>query len=259
MKRRTFVKSSLLGTSVAASGFTFPVLNSQVGEKEIIELREYRLVSKSSQPSLDKYLQEALIPALYKYGVSKVGAFNENEEGETIKLYLLIAYPSTADYFKIPAMISSDNAYQKASKEYHSIPEDNMVFDRIDVKLMDAFDGMPKLDSGYPKSGLFEIRSYQGYNEDAVRRKVKMFNDVEIDIFKNTNFNAVFYGEEIAGKDLPCLTYMLAFRDMEERGERWKGFQSDPTWKRVRNLPEYANTVSNITQIFLKPLPYSQL
>ena len=88
MKRRTFVKSSLLGTSVAASGFTFPVLSSQAGEKEVIELREYKLVGKSTLQHLDKYLKEALIPPLNKYGVSKVGAFVDNveEEGETVKL-----------------------------------------------------------------------------------------------------------------------------------------------------------------------------
>ena len=86
-----------------------------------------------------------------------------------------------------------------------------------------------------------------------------MFNEVEMDIFKKTNLNMVFFGEEIAGKDLPCLTYMLAFRDMEERDINWKGFSSDPDWKRVRSLQEYADTVSSITQIFLKPLPYSQL
>jgi len=259
MKRRNFIKSSLIGTSVAASGFTIPVLNNQVGDKEIFELREYRLVGKSTQPNLDKYFQEALIPALNKFGVSKVGAFSENEESETTRLFLLITYPNSADYFRIPALVKNDGTYQKASGEYHSIPLDNMVYERFDVKLMVAFDGMPKLDSSYPDPGLFELRSYQGYSEDAVRRKINMFNEVEMDIFKKTNLNMVFFGEEIAGKDLPCLTYMLAFRDMEERDINWKGFSSDPDWKRVRSLPEYADTVSSITQIFLKPLPYSQL
>ena len=86
-----------------------------------------------------------------------------------------------------------------------------------------------------------------------------MFNDEEIKIFKDTKLNSVFFGEVIAGEHQPCLTYMLAFKDMEERDANWKVFSANPDWKRISSAAEYANSVSNIYRVFLKPLPYSQL
>jgi hypothetical protein len=86
-----------------------------------------------------------------------------------------------------------------------------------------------------------------------------MFNQVELEIFRNNELNPVFFGEVIAGPDLPYLTYMVAFKDMEERNKKWEKFGADPDWNRVKVLPEYANTVSKIIKKFLEPLPYSQV
>ncbi|HIJ53010.1 MAG TPA: hypothetical protein HPP66_07625 [Planctomycetes bacterium] len=58
---------------------------------------------------------------------------------------------------------------------------------------------------------------------------------------------------------MPNLTYMLVFADMEMRGERWGVFGSDPAWKKLRGNPAYKDTVSNITDIILRPTRYSQI
>jgi hypothetical protein len=63
----------------------------------------------------------------------------------------------------------------------------------------------------------------------------------------------------LAGDQMPCLTYMLVFENMEERDRNWAAFGNDPDWKRVSAAPEYANTVSKITKIFLEPMGYSQI
>ena len=103
------------------------------------------------------------------------------------------------------------------------------------------------------------MRTYEGYAEDAVRRKVKMFNVDELPIFYKTKLNPVFFGEVIAGEHMPCLIYMLTFKDLNERDANWKQFVDDPDWKRISQAPEYANTVSNIIRVFLEPTPYSQI
>jgi hypothetical protein len=106
---------------------------------------------------------------------------------------------------------------------------------------------------------IFELRTYQGYSDDAVRRKIRMFNEGELDIFYRTKLNPVYFGEMISGKDLPCLQYMITFRNMEERDTNWKAFSADPDWARMSKDPQYANTVSKILRVFLEPLPYSQI
>jgi hypothetical protein len=259
MKRRKFVQSSLIGTSAIAAGFTFPGARNQAGDKEIVELREYELAFGGNPANLNTYLKDALIPALNKYGVSHVGAFSELGNFEPAKIYLLIPYPDITEYFKIPFRIAGDGDYLVASRNYNSLPPENKVFNRFSTRLMVAFDGLPALNAGFRGSGIYELRTYEGYNEDAVRRKILMFNQAELEIFRNNALNPVFFGEVIAGPDLPCLTYMVAFKDMAERTKKWESFGSDPDWSRIKVLPEYANTVSKIIKKFLEPLPYSQV
>jgi hypothetical protein len=259
MKRRKFVQSSLIGTTAIASGFSFAAASNPADGKEIIELREYELSFGSNPANLHSYLKEALIPALNKYGVQHVGAFSELGNFEPTKVHLLIAYPGIEDYFKILFLISKDTDYLSASQNYHNLLPENKVFNRFSIRLMIAFDGLPKLNATFKGSGIYELRTYEGYSEDAVRRKILMFNEVELDIFRNNGLNSVFFGEVIAGPDLPYLTYMVAFKDMAERNQKWEKFGADPDWSRVKVLPEYANTVSKIIKKFLEPLPYSQV
>jgi hypothetical protein len=259
MKRRRFVQSSLIGTSVIASGFALKDFNIQADGKEIIELREYELSFGSNQANLHTYLKEALIPALNKYGAQHVGAFSELGNFEPAKIYVLISYPGIEDYFKIPSRLSTDSDYLSASLNYHSLPPENKVFSRFTTRLMIAFDGLPKVSANLKGSGIYELRTYEGYSEDAVRRKISMFNEAELGIFRNNDINPVFFGEVIAGPDLPNLTYMVAFKDMAERNQKWEKFGADPDWNRIKVLPEYANTVSKIIKKFLEPLPYSQV
>ena len=86
-----------------------------------------------------------------------------------------------------------------------------------------------------------------------------MFNDSEFDIFDEVDLPMVFFGSNIAGENMPCLTYMLAFRDLESHKKAWASFLDHPEWKRIVALEEYANTVDNIIRVFLKPTQYSQL
>jgi len=259
MKRRKFVQSSLIGTSAIASGFAFPSTSDQAGDKEIIELREYELAFGGNQSILHNWLKEALIPALNKYGVSHVGVFSELGNFEPTKIHVLIPYPGITEYFKLPSQIAGDKDYLAASRNYHSLLPENRIFSRFNTRLMVAFEGLPTLNEGFRGSGLYELRTYEGYSEDAVRRKILMFNQVEFEIFRKNELNPVFFGEVIAGPDLPCLTYMVAFNDMADRNKKWERFGADPDWNRVKVLPEYANSVSKIIRKFLEPLPYSQV
>ncbi len=260
MQRRKFVKSSLLAASVLTAGATSLQANQKpAGKKALYELREYEMHFGASENDLHNYFQHALIPALNKAGVKNVGVFKETGKSEPVKVYLLIAYAGWEDYPAVATQVKSDADFSKASTDYMKLPPEKAPFTRYTGKLMIAFDGLPQLAVPANEPRIFELRTYEGYNEDAVSRKIKMFNEEEFKIFYRTKLNPVFFGEAVAGKDLPCLTYMLTFRNMEERDKNWAVFGADPDWKRVSALPEYANTVSRITKIFLEPLPYSQI
>lgn len=259
MKRKNFIQHAALTTAALAAGkLSFASLKND-NKKELYEWREYEIHFGGSQNALHEYLEKALIPALNKHGAKSVGVFKEIGKTEPPKVYVMIVYPTFEDYISINGKLRSDNDYKKNSAAWDKMPAEKPVYNRFNTSLLIAFDGLPALKVPAKEPRIFELRIYEGYNEDAVRRKVKMFNDEEFPIFYRTKLNPVFFGEAIAGPHLPNLTYMITFKNMEERDKNWAAFGADADWKRVLADPQYANTVSNIRRVFLEPVAYSQI
>lgn len=232
---------------------------SAVSQKQFYELRVYAMKFGSPAIGLHNYLEKALIPALNRQGVKNIGVFEEWSQDNPAKIYLLIPYDSMTAYEKVNKAIGSDKTFSENAIEYSQIAVDKSPYSRFETSFFNAFSGIPQLIKPEAGSMVFELRTYEGYIEDAYQRKIKMFNEGELQIFKETGLHSVMFGEKIAGPQMPCLTYMLAFKDMAERDANWKKFTDHPEWKRISKLPEYANTVSNIHRVFLKPLKYSSL
>lgn len=260
MKRRKFLQSSLVAAA-SASIFTEPAraVEQSTLQKEAYEWREYEGRFGSDLRQLENYFQTALIPALNKYGVNKVGVFKEWRPSEPAKIYLLTPYPSLDSYQSINIKVKTDTDYIKNSATYNDIPADKPLYTRFTSSLMNAFDGFPAMVTSSGESRIFELRTYEGYSEDAVRRKIKMFHDGEFPIFKRAKLMPVFFGEVIAGDRLPRITYMLTCNSMEERDKGWSAFGADPEWKKLLADPQYANTISKISNTFLVPTSYSQV
>ena len=71
--------------------------------------------------------------------------------------------------------------------------------------------------------------------------------------------NPVFFGQTLAGARMPSLTYMLGFDDEAAQKAAWGKFIAHPEWKKLSRMAIYKDTVSHITNIILKPTPYSQV
>jgi len=261
MKRRRFLQNTTLGAAAVTLPLGVKARTNQpnADEKEYYELRVYTLKFGGNRTALNTYLQDGLIPALNRNGVNRVGVFEELGQATPVKIYLLIPYPSMDAFLTMPTQLEADEEFQNAKKQYDELPPEQQVYRRYDTWLLEAFDALPQMEFPEQEDSLFELRTYEGYSEDAVRRKVRMFNEEELPVFYKTGLHPVFFGKMVVGPDMPALTYMLHFEDMEERDENWQKFLNDPDWKRMSQLPEYANTVSNINRVFLKPLSFSQV
>ena len=258
MERRDFIQKSILTTAaVAGAGLGSSTARGAQNNKDVYEFRVYHMRRNISP--LNNYLTNALIPALNRMGSKNVGVFSELSKSEPAKMYVLIPYRSFEDYGKTIRGLKTDKQYIEASGEYNKIPVDQAVYERYDSSLMLAFDGVPNMVIPSKNQRLFELRIYEGYSEDALRRKVKMFNEGELNIFGKVKINPVFFGENISGKGLPCLTYMSVYESMDARDQAWKEFLAHPDWQKMSKMPEYANTVSKIHRIFLEPALYSQV
>ncbi|MCG2461055.1 NIPSNAP family protein [Flavobacteriaceae bacterium F89] len=228
-------------------------------QEQFYELRTYEMAFSKPADVLHNYFKQALIPALNRQGIATVGAFEEYGESLPKKIYLLIPYDNIQAFQDSKDLLVKDAKYLQDASSYLKDSEDAIPFKRISSNLIRSTTGFPKLDKPAEKANLFELRIYESYNEDALRRKVKMFVDSEFGIFKDVGLPMLFLGSNIAGSQMPCLTYMLAFKDMNARDDAWAKFGPHPEWQRITKLEEYANAMNDITRVFLTPLPYSQL
>lgn len=252
MQRRKFIQASAataLGMSTLQAGAA--IANNPAETQQLIELREYEMRLGGNRSLLQTYLKDALKPALLRKGVKEVYLFEETGDDDPKRYHLVIAYPDAATYVAAQN-VRNDEAYRFASKAYHEQPADQPIYTRIQSSLLMAFTGMPAFVAPGADKELFEIRYYEGYSEDAVRRKIRMFNREEIDLFYRTGLTPVFFGDMLAGPIRPCLVYMLAFKDRAERDANWGKFANHPDWNTMKSKPAYADTVSTIRRKFLR-------
>jgi hypothetical protein len=264
MKRRSFVKSSLL---VTAAGAVIPQIgmaakNPPKGSTEFYELRVYSLKNDHQQKLVEDYFEGAAIAALNRLGSENIGVFTELKPMGQTKLYVLIPYNSWNDFITVQDKLADDKEYLEVGAPYLNAPATEPAYERIESSLLKAFNHMPKLHPPAKTPRIFELRRYEHASESAGKKKLEMFNDGgEIDIFKRLGFNPVFFGETLIGELRPNLMYMITFDDMDAHDRHWKAFGSDPEWKRISAIPENADAklVSHITATFLTPAACSQI
>jgi hypothetical protein len=264
MKRRSFVKTSLITT---AAGAIIPQINMaanilKTGERQFYELRTYILKNEQQQKLVEDYFKDAAIPALNRLDIKNIGVFKELKPVGQTKIYVLIPYNSLNDFLSVQDKLANDKAYQEQGAAYLNAPATDPAYERIESSLLEAFAHTPKLQAPEQKPRIFELRRYEHASESAGKKKLEMFNDAgEIDIFKQLGFRPVFFGETLIGGLRPNLIYMVTFDDMAAHDSHWKAFGSDPEWKKISSIPDYADAklVSRITSTFLSPAECSQI
>lgn len=267
MKRREFFKNAMAAAATVGAVSIFNDATAQEAEKgrEFYELRLYHLRRGPMQKLFDDYCREAAIPALNRAGVGPVGVFSVMAGPDSPTMYVLIRYKSLSEFISLPSKLRDDKEYQKAGAEFINAAPTSPAYIRVESSLMISFEGMPKIEIPTAvteiKSRIYELRIYESHSKKANLKKIEMFNNGEIAIFRKTGLQPVFFGETLIGNKLPNLTYMLVFENMAMRDKNWGVFVSDPEWKKLSTTPGYTDPeiVSNITNIFLRPAPYSQV
>ncbi|MGK7393846.1 MAG: NIPSNAP family protein [Candidatus Cyclobacteriaceae bacterium M3_2C_046] len=259
MKRRIFVKSGLLASLIGTSGISLAGNHRKKAERDYYELRTYKLKDQSQKQMTSDYLENALIPALNRMNITPVGVFEPMEPGEQMELYVLITYPQIEVFTDLVESLKKDTTYLSVGADYLKAVKDNPAYERIESNFLGAFSGIPNIEVPQQKERMFELRRYESHSEYAGNQKVKMFNEGELEVFRKTGLHPVFFGQALIGTHIPNLTYMVYFKDMEEHDENWTKFREHPDWIGMKDLPEYKDTVSQITKTFLKPLPFSQV
>ncbi|MHC4726312.1 MAG: NIPSNAP family protein [Planctomycetota bacterium] len=259
MNRREFLTAGSLAGIAGISPLTATAMGGE-SKQEYLEFRQYRLHVGSKKNRLGNFLRDVGIPAMNRIGIRSVGVFSAMYGPSDPTLYVLLVHKSLETVMNSASMLMDDREYQRQGADFINASLSDPAFVRMESSLMLAFKDMPKLEVPEKKKRLFELRIYESHSIKAAKKKIEMFNEGgEIAIFKKTGLRPVFFGETLIGPLMPNLTYMLVFEDMADRDKKWDVFRVDPEWKKLSSNPAYKGTVSNITDIILRPASYSQI
>jgi len=259
-RREFFTATSAAGvvgvTSLAGAG------EGETGNRQYFEFRKYHLRTGSNKNRVGNFLRKVGIPAMNRVGIGPVGVFQAKYGPSDPTLYVMLVHKSLDSVVNSASRLMEDEEFRNSDFVNASLSDPGYV--RIRSSLMVAFKDMPKLavpkQKSEDKNRIFELRTYESHSIKASKKKIEMFNEGgEIKIFKKTGLAPVFFGETVVGPQMPNLTYMLVFDDLTHRDAMWDVFRVDPEWKKISSDPQYRGTVSNITDIILRPTGYSQI
>lgn len=258
MKRRNFVAGAATAPVVSS-------LQAQQSQPSIIELRFFSLRNGADmqRQRLSEMAAKHYLPAHTRAGGGPCGAFAVSVGEGAPRLVVLAGFKSLADMEQVKAKMQADGEFTKAAESFYSQP--GLPYMRSETRLLRAFRGFPAIE--VPQSSpdraprLFEMRTYESNTPFSLRKKIKMFEDGEIDIFRKTGLQPVFFGETIAGPRMPNLTYMLCYDDLASREKNWRSFVTSPEWKKLSATPGLsdAEVVSNISNSLLSPIAGSPI
>lgn len=262
MKRRNFL-AGLGPLAIAPLAAYSETKKNNLTDQQYIEVLKYTLPLGSNKGRTEKYYADAAIPALNKLGIENIGVMNVMYGPNDPSLYVFIPHDNLSSVMTYQEKLFDDSNYMKAGNDFNKSAMANPAYMRVERGLMKAFKNMPKVESPKKAIGdkrIFEMRIYESHNYLKGQKKIEMFNDGgEIKVFQDTGLTPVFFGETIFGQLMPNLTYMVVFKDMAERDKSWSVFGKSPGWKAIRGLEQYKDTVSNITDIIMRPAACSQI
>lgn len=232
--------------------------------REFYEIKVYHFTTATQETAIDKFLEQAYLPALHTHGIRHIGVFKplSNDTAADKKIYVFVPAKSLQEIVDRPTVLLSNNAFTTAGKAFLNAPYNDPPFVRMENILIEAFPLAPHMNLPQLKTDkeahIYELRSYESPTDDLFRSKVKMFNEGgEISLFKRLGFNAVFYGSVISGSRMPNLMYMTSFDNMASREAHWNTFRNDPEWKVLSAKAEYQHNVSKAEPILMKAASYS--
>lgn len=233
---------------------------AQSAGRTIYELRHYEIDTVDQATVLLAFLRDAALPALNRAGIEPVGVFVPDEGVSPITL--LLPHSAADSVVTLTARLLADEEFLVAGAAVLDAPASAPAYRRLVSSLLLAFEGMPAVERPVEGSGrVFQLRIYESPSVKTGQKKIEMFNESEIAIFRKTGMNPVFFGEAIAGPGMPNLTYLLGFESREEQDAAWQRFLADPEWQELRALPDYADDriLCGITNLLLRPAGCSQV
>lgn len=261
MNRRNYIKNmGLLSAAPLLVSANSPLnTNSQ----KILELRRYKFSSENNKSQFHNFMRMVYIPALSNMGIGPIGAFAPIYLYDSFaSTYLLIPFDTVEQAFQLNQRLQSDAGYK--AKEFENMEQAAPLYHSYTSTLMSAFSNFPNINvpeiCKAKKRRYFNLRTYKSHSRVALQRKIDMFNtDGEIEMHKKMGYEHIFFGEAIFGDELPNMSYMHVWENLDEYENLMRKFWNSPDFVELRNRPKYKNTTYDGFSILLRPEGYSQI
>jgi hypothetical protein len=238
--------------------------NSAAPVKDYYQVLVYHFSNADQGKSIDSYLETAFLPFLHKNGFKNIGVFSpiSNDTARDKRIYVFLTLKNPMQIADLNEKFRKAKPEETSASAYWNSPYTTPPYTRMESILILGWEMAPKMNlpvlKGPKEQHVYELRSYESATEKLYWNKVHMFNEGgEIKLFARLNFNAVFYGDVLAGDRMPNLMYMTSFENMEDRDAHWKEFVNSPEWKTLTAMEEYKNNVSKSDIILMKAKKYS--
>jgi hypothetical protein len=205
------------------------------------------------------------------FGKHRIPALQRNHGGPLMVLEAIIAphlpqvsfitgFNSLEDMSSVTAKVAADKEMMKRYSEWEEGSEP--PFESQSVVLLEATPYSPELlpDKESRKSQrIFELRQYHSPTVSQSKALHQRFAGAEIKIFNRVGIHPVLYTSTMIGPNMPDLTYLTPFDNLEAREKAWAAFQADAEWIKVRRESiEQHGQISSVMQVSLwKAAQYS--
>jgi len=238
-------------------------IDSAPDAQNYIVLEFFFAQNKEKRDALAAKFDAELIPLRHEIGFDKIGIFTvhdelmKNERGYDAEKFDGVVF--TVQQTSSPDLLLSyqDISVKTASKFNLS---DDLDFVDEEIIALRCFPSVPKIEVPNTNEGrVLQLRTYNSPNYERNLAKQAMFEDAELQIFRNSGMDPVFFGRTVFGSMAPNVTYMLSFKDDEARREGWSKFVNSDEWKTLSKDPKYSRTATRIRNLFLTPTPNSEI
>ena len=272
MQRRQFLTTAC-ATGLAAASLQVSQAAQSADQPHFIDFRMITPFNPQRKEEMLKQYGDVIIPVTNKYGISPYGLFipdaqlNAKEAAYDKKydslIFAMTPYPNFDSILDVAGKVRNDAAYSEPSAALlESATSQNPISAAHERMLLRCFPEFPqvKVPSSNP-SRILQLRMYRSFSFDRNRAKVRQMTTEGgvLDLFAECDMKPVFMSTTLYGSFMPSIVFMLCFESEEQKNDAWAKFVNHPGWKKLAADPAYADTATEIINIFLKPCPGSQI
>ena len=269
MRRRDFLVAmgGVAGLGIMGAGCASMTGAQSCGKRELIEVKTYVCANAAKRDALVKVFDAALVPALNRQGIKKVGVFlaNAGDNGGNAayenSVFVVVPHPCSGTILDGERRLLVDGQYVKDAAALFNAPMKEPLYDSCSSLLLRGFETCPQVQKVTDSPDrVMQLRVYNSYTTERNIKKIAMFEEGgEIAIFRACGMPPVFFGQALAGDKLPNLTYMLGFASKAAMDDGWNKFRSHPDWLKLKAEEQYKDTANKIMNIVMRPTKGSQL